>query len=369
MEPMDDASTMEKQLLARASAQRIPMNGSVELLPLCNMSCDMCYVRMSREEMEHKGRIRSVEEWTEIGTQMQKAGVLFLLLTGGEPLLYPGFKELYQIYKKMGFILTINTNGTLIDEAWADFFAQFKPRRINITLYGASRETYERLCHNPDGFDRTIRALHLLKERNVDVRMSLSIVPANVDDVDEMRRIAEELDIPVLLDGYMLPATRERDLPFNMQSRLSPEEAAALRFHHMQHISAPEDFAQYAASTLYTIKYYRANENSAKITCYSGKCSFAINWQGYMRPCVILSEPSPSVFTDGVEGCWRQTVKHCEDLRISQKCAECHLRPICRTCPASALIETGSYTDVPEYCCKYAEEFERLLNSVVTLAD
>ena len=117
MEPLSmETSTMEKMLLSRAAASQRPLNGSLELLPLCNMNCDMCYVSLSREEMERQGRLRTADEWLEIGRQMKDAGVLFLLLTGGEPFLYPDFKRLYLGLRQMGMILTINTNGTLIDE-------------------------------------------------------------------------------------------------------------------------------------------------------------------------------------------------------------------------------------------------------------
>ena len=65
MDPMQmEPNTMEKRMLRRASAAQRPINGSLELLPLCNMNCDMCYVRMSREEMEEVGRLRTMEEWT-----------------------------------------------------------------------------------------------------------------------------------------------------------------------------------------------------------------------------------------------------------------------------------------------------------------
>ena len=115
---------MEHTLIKRAKERKTPINGSLELLPLCNMNCDMCYVRLSREEMERQGRLRTADEWLEIGRQMKEAGVLFLLLTGGEPLLFPDFKRMYLEMRGMGFILTINTNGTLIDEEWADFFGK-----------------------------------------------------------------------------------------------------------------------------------------------------------------------------------------------------------------------------------------------------
>jgi len=137
MNYMDDASTFERSFLQKARQQHIPITGALELLPLCNMNCDMCYVRLSRSEMECQGQLRTVDEWILLAQQMQKAGTLFLLLTGGEPLLFPDFKTLYLELRNMGMILTINTNGTLLGESWADFFAEYRPRRINITLYGA----------------------------------------------------------------------------------------------------------------------------------------------------------------------------------------------------------------------------------------
>ena len=131
MEPLQDATTVEHMLLTQAKQTRTPANGSIELLPLCNMNCDMCYVRLSREEMERQGRLRTADEWLEIGRQMKDAGVLFLLLTGGEPFLYPDFKRLYLGLRQMGMILTINTNGTLIDEDLAEFFGKYKPQLVH----------------------------------------------------------------------------------------------------------------------------------------------------------------------------------------------------------------------------------------------
>lgn len=59
------ASSVERALINRAKEKKVPINGSLELLPLCNMNCDMCYVRLSREEMERKGRLCTADEWLE----------------------------------------------------------------------------------------------------------------------------------------------------------------------------------------------------------------------------------------------------------------------------------------------------------------
>ena len=65
--------TYERILIAKAGESNTPISGSFELLPLCNMNCDMCYVRLDRKEMEQQGRLRTADEWIELAEQMQKA--------------------------------------------------------------------------------------------------------------------------------------------------------------------------------------------------------------------------------------------------------------------------------------------------------
>lgn len=362
MEPLEGAATVERMLLDQARRTRTPANGSIELLPLCNMNCDMCYVRLSREEMETKGRLRAADEWLEIGRQMKDAGVLFLLLTGGEPFLYPDFRRLYLELRKMGMIITINTNGTLIDEDLAAFLGKYKPRRVNITLYGTDEETYANLCHYPGGYEKTLRGIRLLREQGVDVKVGGSLARANQDDLDKLLNIGEELDIPVRVDTYMMPATRERDLPYNMQSRLNPEEAARARIHALKREMGPELFPQYVRRSVERADHPEpAEAKPGHMSCMAGQCSFTINWQGEMRPCVILTEPAISVFEVGFEAAWKYIVEETHKILLNEKCSTCHMRHLCRTCAASALLETGSYDGVPDYMCRYAGESLRIL--------
>lgn len=362
MEPLEGASTLERAMLSRAKKSRTPINGSLELLPLCNMNCDMCYVRLSRDEMESQGRLRTADEWIRLGQEMQKAGVLFLLLTGGEPLLFPDFQRLYLELQKMGFILTINTNATLIDETWAKFFSENKPRRINITLYGSSEKEYEELCHYPGGFEKTIRGIRLLKEHGIDVKVSGSATKTNRDSIERIIEIGNELDVPVRIDTYMMPATRERNKPYSEQSRLTPEDAADVRIKALQAEMGSDLFHQFALKTVFTVDNMIPDEPvPAPMSCYAGRCSFTINWQGEIRPCVILSEPAVNVFEHGFSGSWNQIVDEIDKVRLNGKCSACRLRPLCRTCGASALYETGSYEGVPDYMCRYAEESLRLI--------
>lgn len=360
MEFEDFDLTNEKRILSRAAKLQCPVNGTLELLPLCNMACDMCYIHRSRSEVEAGGGLRSADEWIRLGREMARAGVLFLLLTGGEPLLFPDFRKLYTELKKLGMILTVNTNGTLLDKDWADFFREHTPRRINITLYGADDSAYETLCHYPGGFTKTIRGIRLLRERGVAVKINGSMTRANRSDMEAIYHIGRELDVPVHMDTYMLPGLGERNLPFEQQARLLPEDAAAADLYMRKMEMAPEAFAGYAQDILARTKQ-RDVSYPDQITCLAGNCSFAVGWRGEMRPCVTFEEPSVPVFEMGFEAAWKEISRVAKTLKVSDSCARCPLRPACKTCPASARLETGSYDGVPEYLCRYTKEFVRLL--------
>lgn len=362
MELMEDGTTIEQQMFAMAAEKKVPLYGVLELLLLCNLNCDMCYVRMSREEMEEVGRLRTMEEWTKTAEDMMRAGTLFVLLTGGEPLLYPHFRELYQKLRELGMIITINTNGTLIDEAWADFFAENKPRRINITLYGASNETYERLCHYPGGFDKAVNGIRLLRERNIDVKVNGSLAKANVDDRMKIIELGESLDAPVRIDTYMYPSVRERNHAYNNQARLDPEMAAKARVEVLQREMGEEVFAQYRKIRLDEAENTPEGEAvPGQMACRAGKSSFVVNWQGEMRSCVVLDKPSIPLRDVEFEEAWKFTKKETESLRISARCSSCKLRKVCNTCVAAAIAETGKADGVPEYLCRYTEATVRYL--------
>ena len=362
MNPMADASTIERMLINQARMKKTPINGSLELLPLCNLNCRMCYVRLSREEMEAQGRLRTWEEWLDVARQMKKSGVLFLLLTGGEPLMYPHFRELFVALKKLGMVLTINTNGTLLDEDWADFFAQNKPRRINITLYGSNEEMYRELCQAPQGYEKTMNAIRLLKERGVDVKISGSAAKANEADLENIIRLGHSMDVPVAVDTYMMPATRERTLPYDFQSRLDPIAAARIRVRAMELETSKEGFRQYRDNAIAAAdNFVPGEEKEENITCMAGNCSFTVNWQGNLQPCVILQEPHANVFEVGFQQAWEQVRDQAVQLKTAAKCSVCNLRHLCRVCVASGLTETGMHNGVPEYMCRYAEETLRLL--------
>lgn len=346
---------IEEFLCENATINHTPINAILELTPHCNMNCSMCYVRLSPKESNELGGIRSVEEWKSIASEMHDAGTLFVLLTGGEPLLYPEFQELYLHLQKLGMIITINTNGTLLDEKWADFFAQHKPRRMNITIYGKDADAYNRLCNYADGYEKAVKAIQLLRERHIDVKINGSATIFNENDSEKIIELAETLQVPWKIDTYMYPASRERNKHFDESTRLSPAEAAKLRTDLMK--KRNYDFGEMAKDFLEKSEnaISESSENNM-VSCRAGRSSFAINWQGYMRPCILVTQPEVAVFSTNFRSAWEQIVEKTAKIRLSSKCSVCAMRDVCQTCPACALLETGSYQGTPQYMCDYTKQ-------------
>ena len=134
----------------------------------------------------------------------------------------------------------------------------------------------------------------------------------------------------------------------------------------------PEMFNQYIAETLSRINDFKTPEASSpitpdRITCHAGNCSFTINWQGEMRPCVMLTKPAASVFDIGFENAWRYITEETDKILLSSKCAACAFKCLCRTCAASALLETGNFDGTPDYMCRYTKESYKQICSEINL--
>ena len=137
---------ISRYLTIKAGYLGIPVMGGFELTSRCNFNCKMCYVHNQENYKELKKKELSVDEWMQIAKEAKEQGLLFLLLTGGEAMLREDFIELYSQLAVMGFRITINSNGSLLNEEILSCFKRYPPSRVNISLYGACDEKYQELC-------------------------------------------------------------------------------------------------------------------------------------------------------------------------------------------------------------------------------
>ena len=99
----------------------------------------MCYGNQAPSDAARRAKELSVPAWLELARDAVDNGMVFLLLTGGEIFLRPDFLDLYTPLTRMGLVVNLFTNGTLISDRVAARLAEAPPSRTEITLYGVLR--------------------------------------------------------------------------------------------------------------------------------------------------------------------------------------------------------------------------------------
>ncbi len=347
----------------KASHLRIPLSGSFELTPVCNMSCRMCYVRMSRAEQEAIHPLHTAEEWLSLGQAAKDLGMLYLLLTGGEPFIRPDFRQIMEGLHRMGLLVSINTNATLIDRDTVDWLVTVPPARMNITLYGASDETYERLCGNPKGFTQAVNAIHMLKAAGLHLKIICSATPYNAHDLERIFAFCEQEKLAIQATSYMFPPLRRDSSMIGQNDRFSPEEAAEYSAKIEYFSNGRERFLQRAHSNELAglgsdLEDNCSDTEGEAIRCRAGRCSFWVTWDGRLLPCGMLpGENAPNVFETGLEAAWRKAVEEADAIRLPAQCASCAIKDQCRACAAMVFTETGNFHTVPQYRCQMAHAY------------
>lgn len=338
----------------KGGALGLPIGGTFELTARCNFDCPMCYVHLHQNDIDAIGKELTTQQWIDLAQNASDAGMVFVLLTGGEPLLRKDFFEIYHAMKKMGLVISINSNGSLLEGEILEKLLKDPPFRINITLYGGCMETYRGMC-GQNAFDRVVRNIRALREAGVSVRLNLSVTPYNCQDMEKIYQISRELDVPIKATAYMYPPIRVEGKRFG---RLTAREAAEYTVKWDKLRFSQEEFA-HRAKLMAQMKAVEMPECSADldegVTCRAGHSSFWVTWDGKVLPCGMLPQPSATL-DNGFQAAWEHIRREIRKIRTPGACSVCPKREVCGVCAAVCLTETGAFDKVPAYMCRMTEE-------------
>jgi radical SAM protein with 4Fe4S-binding SPASM domain len=177
-----------------------PMSALFELTFVCNHACSFCYnCPTGQKEMstaEVKDALRKLAEFN----------VLYLTLSGGEPLVRRDFFEIAAAARELGFALRIYTNGYLIDEAMAKKIRTIaNPVEMEISLHGGRPETHDKLTCVPGSFHKICNAARFLRAEGIKVNFKVPVTRDNEAEVLEMERLAQSLDVRIQFDTVITP--------------------------------------------------------------------------------------------------------------------------------------------------------------------
>jgi radical SAM protein with 4Fe4S-binding SPASM domain len=361
----------------KMKGKRTLFSFDLEITARCNNDCRHCYINLSAGDQDAKAQELTPEEIDRVAREAVELGAMWCLITGGEPLLRPDFPNIYMRLKRQGLLVSVFTNATLIRDEHIQLFQRYPPRDIEVTVYGATRETYEAVTRRPDSFAAFKRGLDHLLDAGVRVRLKAMALRTNhheMSPIDAFCR-ARTKDYyrfdPVLHLRFDGDPLRNAEI---QAERLTPEEIVALeqadpeRFESLQKgcdkLIQPEREA-FSYDECRTCTERDTCDKLAAFTrlfgCGAGNGSFNVGYEGTFRLCSSLWHPDCvyDLRQGSLRDAWENHVPrvramHTADETLLKSCKSCALVNLCLWCPAHAHLETGKLDGSTPYFCVVA---------------
>ena len=326
----------------KAREKNLPISGAFELTPLCNLDCKMCYVHLQREQLRG-AELLTAAQWRSIMQQAYGAGMLYANLTGGECLTYPGFRELYLFLRERGVEVSILSNGLLMDAEMAEFLKQNPPAAIQITLYGASEEAYERVTGRR-AFGRVMQNLRRLKEAELPLHVAVTPNAYMTDGIALVQLLHDE------------------GLPFAVNAGLMQPRAETGRGLANADVGAYVDMLRFAQQLrgaalepecdLDALPEGGGAQSASErgVRCGAGRSGFSVDWRGGMKPCNTFPCAGVDVLALGFDEAWRRTNATARNYPRPAECAGCYYESVCKHCVSEHAAGAAAGHASPAIC-------------------
>ena len=340
--PIDrmDAARFWSRLLRRGAEARVPVEAMIELTYGCNLRCVHCFnpTHLARNELAAT-QIKAIVD------DLASLGCLSLGFTGGELLTRKDAFEIVEHAKRNGFAITLLTNATLMTPQRADRIQLLAPDVVEVSIYGASRQTYERVTRVPGSFTAFLNGMRLLLTRRVPIVLKMPVMTLNEHEVEQAQTLAEAWGVRFVYSTEITP--RVDGSPEPLAYRLSP--AAVLRVENRLRAAAEPPRDAEAPSSCRTL-----------FSCKCGQSNLAVTPYGRMNLCVSFPTPQYDLRSGTVAEGWKTLVALVDATNATPddayECPACPVRRDCRQGPVDAWLATTTMAS----CVPYFKELATL---------
>ena len=307
----------------KAREKNVPISGTFELTPLCNLDCKMCYVHLHKDQM-HGASLLSVDTWKDIMSQAIDAGMMYARLTGGECLTYPGFRELYLFLLERGIETSILSNGVAMNADMVAFLKQHPPAGIQVTVYGASEDAYEAVTGHRL-FHQVMDNLKNLREAGIPLSIAVTPSAFMTDGTDLVQMLHDEGFNFSINSGLMAPReeTGRETADADIDTYVSMLKLwRTLMGNDIEPECDPDSLPDPASS----------GPSEKGVRCGAGRSAFSVDWQGQMRPCNTFPCEPANVLTLGFAESWQRINQIALNFPRPAECEGCYYKDVCKFC-------------------------------------
>jgi len=347
-----------REFKKKVTQRRIPISGNLALTHRCNLRCIHCYLG---EEVSSPGNTAGeldTVRWLTIIDEITRAGCLHLLITGGEPLLRTDFEDIYCRAKTNGLLVTVFTNGMLINDHILELFRRLPPREVEITIYGATPGTHDRVTRVNGSYEKTLNAIRRLIRQKINVRLKTILLTLNCREFFAMQNLAGELGVKFRFDAAVFPGLDGDKTPVRL--RVPAEEAVEKEFSDDGRRRQWKDFFE---------KMRELPPQDSLYHCGAGMTHFHIGPYGNLLPCLMITDTDleynlvKGTFAAG----WDNVMPRIREKKPGKdyRCNQCEKRALCGLCPAFFKLENGKEDRRSQYLCDMGQQRFEKINEVL----
>lgn len=336
----DDDESPLAELNAHAAEHLVPLHLQLELTHRCPLSCRHCYLGGACGRGEAADELTSAEIVTLLDSA-RALGSLFLVLTGGEPLLRPDLEQVVLAARDRRLAVSLNTSGWGHDPAMLGRLAGRGLDTVQVSLYGPDAASHDAMTRMDGSFQQALGCLRAA--RDLGVRALAAVTPTTMAPPDAPARLADRLGregLGAVLGLYMQPR-RDGDA--------SPQEMT-LDADGLRRVLG--SFSPGAAPRM-------ARICAGDRPCGAGANTVSVDPTGGIYPCLPLRLRLGSIREQPLEEIWSDSpdLARLRGLTLAdlEQCAGCELRFHCNRCAGFALAEGKGLTGHSGFDCLMAE--------------
>lgn len=331
----DGNEEIHKFIDNKVRVNEIPINGTIEITHRCNLKCIHCYLPPVNYQ-EAIDKELSYEEICNIIDQIVQEGCLWLYISGGEPLIRNDFLDIFTHAKEKGLVVIIATNGTLITPKIANYLQEWNNYSLEISLYGITKETYEKVTGILGSFEQCMKGINILTERSIPFLLRTPLMTINEHEILKIKKYAGCMGIDFGFDSIIYPMVNGSKKPCKL--RVSEKDAVKLEL---------EIYGD--------VKKMGYKKNNQLFNCNAGEIAFRIDPYGKLILCSLFRFPNYNLRDGSFKEGWNFLHKiRTQKPPDSYKCKNCEKVIFCDTCPALSQLENQNLYDPVEYACQIA---------------
>lgn len=144
----------------------------------CNFRCRHCDITGLRDAK--KKRYFKVSDVRELSRQADAMGLAHIVITGGEPLVFPDFDEVVKAIDPQKFYITSDTNGWFLDAKKARHLKEIGVDKIQLSLDSLLADEHDKFRRKPQAHERAVKAIDAGLEAGLNIILATVVTKQRV---------------------------------------------------------------------------------------------------------------------------------------------------------------------------------------------